>query len=199
MADLGAISKDRKGPQEMGSFAYRGVDDLTNALQPIIVKHGVLITPQILSHESHVSGRARVVSLVVRFHVRGPQGDLLDPSPEGMGDGMSGQAQAPNIAMSNAFKTSLFVALCIAVEGTTVDSEEGPTQDHSAPPEQNPQWADQATLDQIAAQAKALLDDTRKQLTEWKHANGIDLNRLTVADAERVLDMIDVLEKGQPF
>lgn len=134
MADMGAIGKARRGPQEMGSFAYRGIDDVLDSLAPVLAKHRVTITPEIVDHTVTLSGKMRVVSLVVRYHVCGPAGDYLKVPPMGMGDGMSGQAQAPNIAMSNAFKTCMFQALCIPVKDTTVDSEEGPAHDYTEPP-----------------------------------------------------------------
>ena len=51
MTELKPIPKDKTTKAESGSdfaFKYRGVDDVMNALQPLLAKHGVIIIPQVL-------------------------------------------------------------------------------------------------------------------------------------------------------
>ena len=46
MSEIGAISKDKKNQQQ--GFMYRGIDDVMNALQPLLIKHKVFAVPEIL-------------------------------------------------------------------------------------------------------------------------------------------------------
>ena len=43
MSDIGVIGKEKKNAQQ--GFKYRGVDDVMNALQPVIVQHGLFVVP----------------------------------------------------------------------------------------------------------------------------------------------------------
>lgn len=181
MADMGAIGKARHGPSEMGSFAYRGIDDVLDTLAPILARHRVTISPEIVDHSVSLSGKMRVVSLVVRYWVQGPGGDYLDHPPMGMGDGMSGQAQAPNIAMSNAFKTCMFQALCIAVKDTTVDSEEGPAHDYSEPAPAV--WDPQQAADLTSRWAALPVDLQAKIEERLSKAYGTTVRRVTDVQA----------------
>ena len=46
MGEIGYIGKEKKNQQQ--GFMYRGVDDVMNALQPLLVKHGVFVVPEVL-------------------------------------------------------------------------------------------------------------------------------------------------------
>ena len=47
MRELPAIGKDKQNKQQ--GFAYRGIDDVMNALFPLLAKHGVFVVPEVLS------------------------------------------------------------------------------------------------------------------------------------------------------
>ena len=46
MSEIGAIEKSKKNQQQ--GFMYRGVDEVMNALQPLLVKYKVFIVPEVL-------------------------------------------------------------------------------------------------------------------------------------------------------
>lgn len=47
MQEIPAIGKDKKNQQQ--NFNYRGIDDVMNALQPILSKHRVFVVPEVLA------------------------------------------------------------------------------------------------------------------------------------------------------
>ena len=50
MADSDAISKDRRNQQQ--GFNFRGIDDVYNALHPLLAKHGVFSATKVLSERA---------------------------------------------------------------------------------------------------------------------------------------------------
>ena len=46
MQEIPAIGKDKKNQQQ--GFKYRGIDDVMNALQPILSKNKVFVVPEVL-------------------------------------------------------------------------------------------------------------------------------------------------------
>ena len=49
MAEMDAIGKDKKTEAGKFSFKYRGIDDVYNALHPLMAKHRVFVLPEVLS------------------------------------------------------------------------------------------------------------------------------------------------------
>ena len=49
MADIGPIAKDRENPQQ--HYKFRGIDEVYNAIQPVLAEHGVFIVPTVLEKE----------------------------------------------------------------------------------------------------------------------------------------------------
>ena len=55
---ISGISKDRKNA--MQGYSFRGIDDVYNALSPLLAKHGLCILPRILNRiceERHTADR----------------------------------------------------------------------------------------------------------------------------------------------
>jgi hypothetical protein len=50
MKDLKAISKDQRNAAQ--GFKFRGIEDVYNAVQPIMAQHGVFCVPEVLWHET---------------------------------------------------------------------------------------------------------------------------------------------------
>ena len=49
MSDIGVIGKEKRNTQQ--GFKYRGVDDVMNALQPVMVQHGLFVVPEIIDQK----------------------------------------------------------------------------------------------------------------------------------------------------
>ncbi len=117
MKEIGAIGKDRKNQQQ--GFMYRGVEDVMNALQPLLEKNGVFIIPEVIEHtrEERVSGKGNqlIYSVMkIRHHFTADDGSEIVSTT--IGEGMDSADKASNKAMSIAFKYACFQVFCIPTE-----------------------------------------------------------------------------------
>lgn len=117
MQDCGAIGKDRRNQQQ--GFAYRGVEDVMNNLQPLFVKHGVFVVPEVLEQvreeRTNAKGTTLLYSLLkVRFTFTASDGSSV--AAVTIGEGMDSGDKASNKAMSVAFKYACFQVFCIPTE-----------------------------------------------------------------------------------
>lgn len=117
MADIGAIGKDKKNAQQ--GFKYRGVDDVMNALQPVMVKHGLFVVPEIIDQRREERQTNRGGNLIysvctVRYTFYAKDGSSVQCVV--VGEGMDSGDKATNKAMSIAFKYACFQVFCIPTE-----------------------------------------------------------------------------------
>lgn len=119
MRDVGAIGKNRQADQRMGGYAFRGIDDLYNALHGPLVDHGVFFVPEVLDEQEssyQTSGGAtmRLVRVRVRYRFYGPDGEHIEAVTTG--EAADTGDKAANKAMTAALKYLLFQVLCIPTE-----------------------------------------------------------------------------------
>ena len=78
MRDLPAIGRDGRADPSQGSYAYRGIEQVTKEAQRLCARHGVLFVPQVVSHdvrEITVNNKPWTdTTLTVRYRVYGPAG-----------------------------------------------------------------------------------------------------------------------------
>lgn len=113
------ISKSRKNQQQ--GYSFRGIDDVYNALAPVMAKHGLVILPRILSRE--LTERASAKGGVLFSVVVEAEFDFVS-SHDGSkhtvktyGEAMDSADKATNKAMSAAYKYAAFQTFCIPTEG----------------------------------------------------------------------------------
>lgn len=121
------ISKDRTASTgKSGSYKFRGIDDVYNALGSELAKAKICILPQVQSRDvverKSASGNALFyVTLMVQFVVRSAVDDSWCQIVT-MGEAMDSGDKATNKAMSAAYKYAALMAFCIPTEGDN-DSE----------------------------------------------------------------------------
>ena len=118
MADMPAIGKNKKNQQQ--GFQYRGIDDVMNALNPLLVKHGVFLAPEVLDRkrEERATKNGGVIAftvLTVRYTFYAAS-DGSSLSAVVTGEGMDSADKSTNKALSGAMKYALFQLLCIPTE-----------------------------------------------------------------------------------
>lgn len=118
MEEIGAIGKGKRNASQ--GFNYRGVDDVMNVLQPLLVKHKVVIVPEIVEHrreerESSKGSSIRYSILTIRYTFLSTE-DGSSVSVTVIGEGMDSGDKASNKAMSVAFKYACFQVFCIPTE-----------------------------------------------------------------------------------
>ncbi len=120
-AELAAtgISKDRRNQQQ--GYNFRGIDDVYNALAPLLSKHKLCILPRILSREC--TERQTQRGGVLFYVVVEAEFDLI-ASEDGskhtirtFGEAMDSADKATNKAMSAAYKYAAMQAFAIPTEG----------------------------------------------------------------------------------
>ena len=113
------ISKNRQNTQQ--GYKFRGIDDVYNALAPIIAKHKLVILPRILTRS--VTERATAKGGVLFYVTVEAEFDFVsavDGSKHVVrtfGEAMDSADKATNKAMSAAYKYAAFQTFCIPTEG----------------------------------------------------------------------------------
>lgn len=126
METTGAVGKHGEVNTRSARYSFRGIDDVMAAVQPALIEHGVIVTPEVIEHDSSIierEGRAAMfrVLMRVRFTFTGPAGDSI--SCVTAGEALDTSDKASNKAMSAAAKYALTLSLSIPVEGDPHDSE----------------------------------------------------------------------------
>jgi len=124
MADVGPITKGRENTHF--KYSFRGIDDLYNAIQPALIKHGVTVTPSVLdvSHwelEGKSGPMFRIVAKVAFTFTAVSDGSVSVAVT--LGEGLDSGDKACNKAMSAAIKYAFIQSLCIPTEGLSEDSD----------------------------------------------------------------------------
>lgn len=113
------IGKSRKNTQQ--GYNFRGIDDVYNALAPMLARHGLCILPRMLSRT--VTERETAKGGVLFYVIVEAEFDLVaaeDGSKHTVrtyGEAMDSGDKATNKAMSAAYKYAAFQAFAIPTEG----------------------------------------------------------------------------------
>lgn len=158
MKDVGAVGKDKKNPQQ--NYKYRGIDDVMNALQPAMIKHGIFVVPNVISHEreerkSSKGGLLIYSVLTINYKFYAEDGSFVEATV--VGEGMDSGDKATNKAMSVGFKYACFQVFCIPTE-EMIDSEVDSPQ-----PEMKQQQAQQTPP----------VNDMANQIRQLAQQNGV--------------------------
>ena len=117
MADLGPISKDKTNKQQ--GYKFRGIDDVYNALQPVLCKHGLFVVPRVLERtreERQTANGGRLIYTILKVHYTmfAPDGSNIEAVVDG--EGMDSADKSTNKAMSAAYKYFMFQLFSIPTE-----------------------------------------------------------------------------------
>lgn len=138
------ISKDRKNQQQ--NYAFRGIDDVYEALNPMLAKHKLVITPHVLKrHVTERDTKSGGVMFYVALEIEYQFISAVDDSShtiEVYGEAMDSADKATNKAMSAAYKSMCLQVFCIPTESGSPDADENthevirqPSPPPSLPPE----------------------------------------------------------------
>lgn len=117
MSEIGAIGKEKKN--QTRGFKYRGVDDVMNALQPVLIKNHIFVVPEVMeqTREERATSKGGALTysiLKIKYTFFAEDGSSV--SAVVIGEGMDSGDKASNKAMSVAFKYACFQVLCIPTE-----------------------------------------------------------------------------------
>lgn len=121
MGDIQAIGKTSEATNMSGKkmYNFRGIDAVYNALNPVMAKYGLFITPEILEQtreeRKSTNGNALIYSILkIRFTMYAPDGSYISSTL--IGEGMDSGDKATNKAMSIAMKYFCFQVFMIPTE-----------------------------------------------------------------------------------
>lgn len=135
------ISKSRKNQQQ--GYSFRGIDDVYNALAPILSKNNLVILPRVLSREcverqTAKGGNLFYTIVEVEFDFVCSK-DGSKHTVKTFGEAMDSADKSTNKAMSAAYKYAAMQAFCIPTEG---DNDADATTHAVAPRQAKPEPLD---------------------------------------------------------
>lgn len=117
MIDIEAIAKDKTNQQQ--GFKYRGIDQVYNAVQPLLAKNRVFMTPKVDGYEREERTNAKgttifYVRITMKYLFFTDDGSSVECSV--VGEGFDSGDKATNKAMAVAHKYALLQTFCIPTE-----------------------------------------------------------------------------------
>lgn len=188
------ISKARKNQAQ--GFNFRGIDDVYNALAPVMARHGLVILPRVTARNCEErAGRSGGSLFYVTVEVQFDFVSSHDGSKHTVityGEAMDSGDKATNKAMSAAYKYAAFQAFCIPTEGDNdADAHTHEVQRKPQPTAPRPAaLASEAQIKKLWAAAKqAVGDAAQSELKE--HVAGLGLTSSKELTSEQVSKLID--------
>lgn len=140
MAALGIAKGKTASTGGGGSYKFRGIDDVYNALAPVLSKHGLVIIPRVMDREvvERQSSKEKALfytTLLMEFDFVSAEDGSMHTART-VGEAMDSGDKSCNKAMSAAYKYAAFQTFCIPLEGGAVDSERDTHEvvPHNPPP-----------------------------------------------------------------
>ena len=117
MKDIDAVGKNQKNQQQ--GFKFRGIDDVYNAVHPILAKHGVFTVPTVLNErteerQTRNGGNLIYRILTMKYTFFASDGSSVEAVV--IGEGMDSGDKGANKGMAIAHKYALLQTLCIPTE-----------------------------------------------------------------------------------
>ena len=184
LAEIG-IGKGRKNAAQ--GYNFRGIDDVLQALAPLLSQCGLVVIPRVLScnRETVVNAKGTTlfyVTVDVEYDLVGVE-DGSTHTARILGEAMDSGDKATNKAMSAAYKYFALQTFCIPVEGVAIDSEQDshavvqPTygeHEHKAALGAISKASKKGTIDNVLERAKEL-NAPEKRIHELRDAG---MNRI---------------------
>jgi hypothetical protein len=129
MEEVPSIGKTQRNKTQ--GFMYRGIDDVINALQPLLAKNKVFIVPEILEQmreERTTSKGGNLIYSICKIKYKFYAEDGSSVEAITIGEGMDSGDKATNKAMAIAMKYALFQVFCIPTDEMKDPDSETPEQ-----------------------------------------------------------------------
>lgn len=170
LAEIPSIGKDNKNKEQ--GFKYRGIDDVYNALHPLLAKHKVFMAPTVLSRASEdrttaKGGAMQCVTLSVEYRFFHADGSSISCTV--MGEGRDTSDKATNKAMAVAHKYALLQTFCIPTEDIGQDDPDAETPEPVQPRQDARPQVMSGPVDFDKVRAELARMTTEEELQEyWK-------------------------------
>lgn len=178
------IAKSRKNQQQ--GYNFRGIDEVYDALAPLLAEHGLCILPRILSRT--VNERTTAKGGVLFYVTVEAEFDFVAAEDGSIhvvktfGEAMDSADKATNKAMSAAYKYAALMAFAIPTEGD--NDADAVTHEVVVPDMPDEPWA------KIAGLLQATNTDPGA-LMKHLGITAPNLRKITQADYPRVVDALE--------
>lgn len=186
MGDLAKTGISKAQTNTFDKYKFRGIDDVYNALAPLLAKHGLVVLPRVLERtsEERTSGQNKAlfyVTVKAEFDFVAAE-DGSAHTVCAYGEAMDRGDKGTNKAMTAAYKYAMFEAFCIPTEG----ADDADAESHEVESKPAPKLSDQqqSTLTDLIASTET---DEAKFLRFFKVPT---LAELPAADFERARKML---------
>lgn len=208
MRSVPVVKKEDRNASQ--NFNFRGIDGVLNAVGPAMRKHGLVVLPSVVTHDTKsVTTRSgavmNFVTLLVKYTFVGPEGDTMDVLVPG--ESADAGDKAYSKAMSVALRTALLQTLSIPTDEKDPDSEtierassQTTARERTAPPAKTaakrpPKTEADIARDDLLAKVKALSLDTKDVAKLYLADAGIELGKET--DSAKIADFTERLEPAK--
>lgn len=162
------ITKDKRNQQQ--GYNFRGIDDVYNALAPLLADNGLCILPRILTRiceerQSAKGGTLFYVTVEAEFDFVCAE-DGSKHTVRTFGEAMDSGDKATNKAMSAAYKYAAMQAFAIPTEG----DNDADAHTHQVQPAAQPQKPAQRPFDVAKAQDAIRAAKTEAEATKYRDA-----------------------------
>jgi hypothetical protein len=147
LAAHGGITKDRTAPDQIGGYAFRGIDDADNVLCGLTAKHGLVLYPRVVDKksESQIDGRGKLqrhIELTMEIDIVHEEDGSMH-TVRACGEGIDSGDKGTGKAHSNARKQAVFSVFQVPTHGENVEeyaAQVAPaaTPQAATPPQQQP-------------------------------------------------------------
>lgn len=129
ISEVPAIQKNKNNLQQ--HFKFRGIDDVMNAINPLLAKHKLFIVPRVLEQtreerETKQGGNLIYSICKIQYTFYAEDGTHIEAIT--IGEGMDSGDKATNKAMAIAMKYALFQVFCIPTEEMIDPDSETPKE-----------------------------------------------------------------------
>jgi hypothetical protein len=164
--DLPSIGRNERAPDDQGGYTFRGIEQITAHVAPLLARHGVVFVPAVEAVETRSVCAAQALwtdtILTVRYRIYGPGGrdDCVEAVVVGIGRDNSDKGA--NKALTQAFKYALIEVLCIAdakhdADGVILQTEASSRATHDA-------------IEDLMERIRALPPELASSFKTWKDA-----------------------------
>ena len=117
MGDIGAIGKNQINTFQ--KYKFRGIDDVMNALYPVLIKHQLVLVPRMTDKQIDTittkDGKLQIHALLtIEYTMFAPDGSSVQAVV--LGEGLDTSDKACNKAMAVAMKYAMFQMFCIPTD-----------------------------------------------------------------------------------
>ena len=207
MSEIGAIEKSRTNPQQ--GYKFRGIDEIANALNPLLSKHKVFCVPNVLTNhreerQTRNGGILIYTIMEIEYTFYATDGSCI--TAKVIGEAMDSGDKSCNKAMSAAQKYAFLQIFCIPTEDpkdTELETHEVVPAVTNIPPAPTPPTRRGATKEatitndqimdiyDIASKGKYTNDDIKKHMVDF-----YKIDAIKKLPADKVEEFIAWLKEG---